>query len=312
MTPLRMAVGVALCAAAAVPSIGAQQNGAAPPLVASGRTRPVAPHTYVIDDQNVPQVPNVGIVVGERVVLVVDPGLGRRNGDTVAREVAALGGRRDVVLVSTHYHSEHTTGIGAFAAPARYVTSRVQAEEYVANIAGHAAGFTRLSPVHAELLREVPALQPAELYDREHRFDLGGVHVRAVVVGPTHTRGDTVFIVEEDGVVFAGDVVMNESFVAANQNSSMRAWLAAYDLLEPLRPRVVVPAHGPAGDGSLIATNRRFMLAIQARARELKAQGRPVDEVAATVQKEMQALHPTFARLNGVAGAARAAFAEAP
>ena len=35
-------------------------------------------------------------------------------------------------------------------------------------------------------------------------------------------------------MLFAGDVVMNNSFVAANQNSSMKAWLAAFDLFATL------------------------------------------------------------------------------
>ena len=48
-------------------------------------------------------------------------------------------------------------------------------------------------------------------------LDLGGVRVRFLVVGPTHTRGDTGFFVEGDGVLFSGDVVMNNSFLAANQ-----------------------------------------------------------------------------------------------
>jgi hypothetical protein len=37
-----------------------------------------------------------------------------------------------------------------------------------------------------------------------------------------------------------------------------------------------------------------------------------VDAIATTVQKEMQTKHPDFARANGVAGAARAAYAAAP
>jgi hypothetical protein len=66
------------------------------------------------------------------------------------------------------------------------------------------------------------------------------------------------------------------------------------------------------GDGTLIPIERAVMQTIQARVRELKAQGRPADDAATTVQKELLALHPTWARANGVAGAARAAYAEAP
>jgi hypothetical protein len=64
------------------------------------------------------------------------------------------------------------------------------------------------------------------------------------------------------------------------------------------------------GDASLIAANRAVMTAVQARARELKAQGRSADEAATTVQKELEAQHPGWPRANGVAAAARAAYAE--
>ena len=80
-------------------------------------------------------------------------------------------------------------------------------------------------------------------------------------------------LVEEDRVLFAGDVVMNNSFLAATASSSMTAWLAAFDVLQAWNPATIVPSHGPIGDGSLIAANRAVMQAIQARARELKAAG---------------------------------------
>jgi hypothetical protein len=79
-----------------------------------------------------------------------------------------------------------------------------------------------------------------------------------------------------------------------------------------MKPASIVPAHGKLGDGSLISINRQFMQEIQTRARALKAQGRSIDDVAAAVQSEMQAKHPNFARLNGVGGAARSAYNEAP
>ena len=76
----------------------------------------------------------------------------------------------------------------------------------------------------------------------------------------------------------------------------MRAWLAAFDTFEAMQPKTIVPAHGAVGDGSLIGVNRGVMQAVQARARELKAQGRSADETATTVQAEMQAKHPQWPR----------------
>ena len=73
-----------------------------------------------------------------------------------------------------------------------------------------------------------------------------------------------------------------------------------------------MPAHGEIGPGSILQTLQAAVNDIQARARELKAQGRTADEIATTVQMELQAKHPTWARVNGVAALARSAYAEAP
>ena len=67
----------------------------------------------------------------------------------------------------------------------------------------------------AELLKDAAGRKADITFDRDYTLDLGGVRVRFLVVGPTHTRGDTGFFVEGDGVLFAGDVVMNNSFLAA-------------------------------------------------------------------------------------------------
>ena len=164
----------------------------------------------------------------------------------------------------------------------------------------------------ADLLKDA-ARRPADItFDREYTLDLGGVRVRCVLVGPTHTRGDTGFFVEEDGVLFSGDVVMNESFLAATDVSSMAAWLKAFDTFDAMKPSTVVPSHGATGPGSLIAANRAVMLSIRARATALKAQGKSIEEAASTIQSELTAAHPAWPRANGVAAAARAAYNEAP
>ncbi len=268
----------------------------------------LAPHTYVIPDGGVGLVPNVGIVVGSRATLVIDPGLGRRNGETVLREVAKVSRNTDLFIATTHFHAEHTTGYVAFPASAKYVNSTVQEEEFEQGGMQMVKMFSGRSPVTAEILKDAARRPAAVTFDREYRLDLGGVAVRFLVVGPTHTRGDTGFFVEGDNVLFAGDVVMNNSFLAATPVSSMTAWLAAFDAFEAMKPQTIVPAHGAVGAGPIISTNRQIMLAVQARARALKAQGRSADDAATTIQAELSAQHPDWPRANGLAAAARAAY----
>lgn len=53
------------------------------PVITGGITVKVADHVWVIPDGLVPVVPNVGIIVGSRATLIVDTGLGIRNGEAV-------------------------------------------------------------------------------------------------------------------------------------------------------------------------------------------------------------------------------------
>jgi glyoxylase-like metal-dependent hydrolase (beta-lactamase superfamily II) len=310
--PRRLSCALTLIACATATAILIAQRGPAPdPLVRENATVKIAPHTYVIPDNNVGLVPNVGIVVGAKGTLVVDPGLGRRNGETVLREVAKISKNTDLYIGTTHFHAEHTTGYIAFPASAKYINSNVQEAEFEQGGMQMVQMFSGRSPATAEILKDA-ARRPASItFDREYTLDLGDVRVRFLLVGPTHTKGDTAFFVEGDNVLFAGDVVMNNSFLAASAASSMKAWLAAFDTLEALKPQTVVPSHGEVGPGSIIATNRSIMLAVQARARALKAEGRTADEVATTVQNQLQAQHPGWPRANGLAAAARSAYAEA-
>jgi len=107
------------------------QRGPAPdPLIREGVTVMLGPHTYAIPDGGVPLVPNAGIVVGSRATLVVDPGLGRRNGEAVLREVGKVSRNNAIYIVTTHFHAEHTTGYVAFPPSAQYVNSTIQEAEF--------------------------------------------------------------------------------------------------------------------------------------------------------------------------------------
>ena len=111
--PLRFSIGllVFIGAVFTASGVGAQRGPAADPLVRENATVKLAAHTYVIPDANVGLVPNVGIVVGSRATLVIDPGLGKRNGETVLREVAKVSKNAELYIASTHFHPEHTTGL---------------------------------------------------------------------------------------------------------------------------------------------------------------------------------------------------------
>jgi glyoxylase-like metal-dependent hydrolase (beta-lactamase superfamily II) len=307
--PTRSGLHLSLVAVLGGVTLVSAQRGPTPdPLVRENATVKLADHTYVIPDANVSLVPNVGIVVGSRATLVIDPGLGRRNGETILKEVAKVSKNTDLYIASTHFHPEHTTGYAAFPPSAKYVNSTTQEAEFEETGMQMVKTFSGRSPLTAELLKDAARRRADITFDRRHTLDLGGVRVRFFVVGPTHTRGDTGLFVDGDAVLFAGDVVMNESFLSAGAASSLKAWLTAFDTFDALKPKTIVPAHGAVGPGTLIAANRAWVPQVRDKALALKAQGKSIDETATAVQTEMQAQHPDWPRANGLTGLARSAY----
>ena len=283
-----------------------QPAGPATPLIKENAAAKMSEHVYVIPDGNVGGVPNVGIVVGSKAVLVVDTGLGPRNGETVLREVKKLS-NADIYIVGTHFHSEHILGESAFPASAKVIRARAQQrdiEEF-----GVQPNFATRSAANAELMKDAKFRPADELFDSEKTLDLGGVRVRLLWYGRTHTNGDTLIFVEGDRVLFAGDVLMNRRFLAFNNNSSVQAWIDSIDKVEPLRPTRIVPAHGEMGDESLIETNRGYLKALQSRVAELKREGKTVDQTAETVTTEFRARYSNWT--GSATAAARVAYGEA-
>ena len=284
-----------------------QQATPPTPLIRENATVKVSDHVYVIPDGNVGGVPNVGIIVGSKATLVVDTGLGLRNGQTVLREVGKVSTNADIYIVATHFHSEHTLGEPAFPASAKVYRSRAQQKDI--DEFGIQPNFATRSAANAELMKDATFRRADELFDTEKILDLGGIRVRLLWYGGTHTNGDTLIFVEGDNVLFAGDVIMNQRFLAFGAQSSIQAWLRSLDEAERLRPARIVPAHGAMGDGVLIETNRTYLQALQSRARELKREGKTLEQAVETVTMEFRTRHPGW---TGNAGAAaRSAYNEA-
>jgi glyoxylase-like metal-dependent hydrolase (beta-lactamase superfamily II) len=309
--PMHSAVMAILAVWTFVPPVGAQPAQApTPPLVKENATVKISDHVYVIPDGNVGMVPNVGIIVGSKATLIVDTGLGPRNMEAILRETAKVSRNADLYLVATHFHPEHAGGSSALPAQAKFIVARIQQQDIEELGPGMMKQFAGMTPLNAELLDNVAFRKPDVLFDSEYRLDLGGASVVLRALGPTHTRGDTVVFVEQDRVLFAGDIVMNKRFLAFGAQSSATAWLKVLDQLDALRPLQIVPSHGPMGDGTLIAQQRTVLQQIQERVRALKAQGRSADEAASTVTSELQAKYPDWTTPNRAGGAARSFYAE--
>ena len=278
------------------------------PLVLAGATVKVSPHVWIIPDRATPLVPNIGIIVGSKAVLVVDTGMGERNGAVALAEARKAAPGHALYLVTTHVHPEHDLGAGAFPAETKLIRCQAEVAEIAETGLTMANRFSQMSPLNAELLKGATYRKADIVFDSSYDLDLGGVTVRLLAVGPNHTAGDTVVWVGADKVLFAGDDAMKGAPAFASPKSSLAHWLATLDALDALKPAVVVPSHGPLGGPEFIAGYRAYLTAVRNRTVALKAGGKSLDETVPAVTAELKDRYPDTGRMGG---AIRAAYTEA-
>jgi glyoxylase-like metal-dependent hydrolase (beta-lactamase superfamily II) len=257
--------------------------------------------------------PNIGIVAGDRATLVVDTGLGPKNGVIVLKQAEKLGKGQILYLTTTHFHPEHAMGEQAFPAKTVIIRPTVQQEEMNQHAIEMMDLFRGFSAQSKELLEDVKIRNPDIVFDKEITLDLGGVTARLMWLGPAHTRGDELIFVEPDSVLIPGDVVQDKIVPnMPNADASVKGWLAILDQLEPLHPRFVLPDHGALGDGSLIAKERAFIVDLQGRTLELKRQGKSTEEAVTTVTAEFKTKYSDWQTMGPVANFVKRVYAENP
>jgi glyoxylase-like metal-dependent hydrolase (beta-lactamase superfamily II) len=278
------------------------------PVIRPELLRQLSPHVHYIPDESRPVVPNVGFVVGTTGVLVVDTGIGARNGAMLAEVAAKLAPGRTVYIIGTHPHPEHDLGAQGFPASARMIRSRAAEGDLDAGM--QLAGLFASSNAAMAQMLEGRAWRKADIvFDAEHLLDLGGgVTARLISLGANHTGGDTAIWVPGDRVLFSGDVAMRHQPAPNTPKTSLANWMRSLDVMEALNPAIVVPAHGPNGEGAAFMQGyRAYFNAVLERTRAAKARGLTEAAAADAVAAELSGRYPDRGRLNGAVRLAYAA-----
>ena len=274
------------------------------PLVSSGKTREIAEHVYVIPDQRINVVPNIGIIVGRDGVLVVDTGMGPRNAETVLDEVKKISTKPVAYLTVTHFHPEHGMGAQAFPASTIVIYPTAQKTELLEKGAAMMKEFSGVSSEIGDLLKPVRFRMPNVTFSEEAEVDLGDFPVRLLHWGSAHTLGDNFVFLPKQRILFGGDVVINRFFpIMADSDSSGMSWIQTLERLEKLNPAIVVPGHGEVGDVGLIATMREYLFFVRDRVQDMKSQGSGITDVETKLEPEVRAKYKDWDNPNWIKNA---------
>jgi glyoxylase-like metal-dependent hydrolase (beta-lactamase superfamily II) len=255
--------------------------------------------------------PNIAIVVGSRATLVVDTGMGPKNGATAARVAAKLAPNNSkLFLTTTHFHPEHAAGEPGFPPGTILIRNAVQQEEMEKHGQEMMDMFSERSAQNKELLGGVVLRLPDVTFKQEVTIDLGGVTARLLWFGGAHTKGDELTFVEPDRALISGDVVQNKTMPNIfGDGGTPATWLAVLDKIDALNAAHILPDHSAPGDGSLVEAERNLISEIRTQALALKHVGVSADDAGKQVSADLKTQHPDWPNTNA-AGFVKSVYAE--
>ncbi len=211
---------------------------------------------------------NIGLVVTPEGALLIDSGatyLGARAIEAAARRVTAQPIRW---VINTGGQDHRWLGNGYFQARGAELIAHARAVPDM-----QARGGDQMQALQALLgprFEGTRAVFPTRLIDADDAMlELGGLRVALRHRGGGHTPGDLMVWLPQQQVLFSGDIVYVDRLLGVLPVSQTRHWLQAFDAIEALQPRHLVPGHGRVSDLALArAHTRDYLRALRAHMRQ--------------------------------------------
>lgn len=207
-----------------------------------------------IDARNCGDIANIGFIVGETSVAVIDPGGSPAIGLQLRKSVEAVTSLPISHVVITHFHPDHFFGGDQMGRNIDIVAHK----NYSRALAQRGQFYLeRFASLFADA-NSVKLVQPTVQVEQQELINLGSRELRLVAHKTAHTDNDLSVFDVETSVLWTGDLLFHQRIPSLD--GSVNGWLDVMDELAQIDPDLVIPGHGPFGRLQDIAPNQRRYL----------------------------------------------------
>lgn len=225
-------------------------------------------------------IANIGCVIGQDAVAVIDPGGSLEDGESLRLAIRRITALPIRYVVMSHVHPDHIFGAAAFrkerpifVGHARLPEALAMRGEYYREMLNRILGQNRAGPI-------VP---PTRLIAEQAELDLGRRALTLTAHPPAHTDCDLSMVDHRTGILLAADLLFVNR--VPSLDGDLKGWLAQLDQLQELASRHAIPGHGPVlvELPAALKDIRRYLTVLLAETRQAIARNVPISQAVRTV-----------------------------
>jgi cyclase len=225
---------------------------------------------------------NALVVVTSEGVVLVDTGNNPPETRLLRQFIGAVTAQPVRWVVITQNHGDHVGGAPLFSPPATVIVHERVAKDWASWRPYQVKSWRKRFRERAQALREASPLGDVVSFRDGLTLHLGGKTIELIYVGDPYNPGDIAVWLPQSGVMhagFVGYIDRHPDIRPDYSHGTTAGMLKQLDVLRPLDPRVMVPAHGPVGAAKDLDVLREYLLRAREKVRSMMAKGMPLEAI---------------------------------